>query len=53
VLTVIPMLIIANAYRRSSMRNANCGASFEQPRLSPPPARSTMSGPTRNLDRAR
>ena len=28
-LTAIPMLIIANAYRRCNMWNANCGASFE------------------------
>jgi amino acid transporter len=29
VLTAVPMLIIANAYRRCNMWNANCGASFE------------------------
>src|SRR5260370_14474363 len=29
VLTAIPMLIIANAYRRLDMWNANCGASVE------------------------
>src|SRR5690349_3040600 len=29
VLTAIPMLVIANAYRRLNMWNANCGASFE------------------------
>ena len=29
VVTAIPMLIIANAYRRLNMWNANCGASFE------------------------
>jgi amino acid transporter len=29
VLCAIPMLIIANAYRRLNMWNANCGASFE------------------------
>ena len=29
ILTAIPMLIIANAYRRCNMWNANCGASFE------------------------
>jgi len=29
VLTGVPMLIIANAYRRLNMWNANCGASFE------------------------
>ena len=29
VLTAIPMLIIASAYRRLNMWNANCGASFE------------------------
>jgi amino acid transporter len=29
VLTAIPMLVIANAYRRCNMWNANCGASFE------------------------
>jgi amino acid transporter len=29
VLTAIPMLIIANAYRRCNLWNANCGASFE------------------------
>jgi len=29
VLTAIPMLIIANAYRRLNLWNANCGASFE------------------------
>jgi len=29
VLTMIPMLIIANAYRRLNMWNANCGASFK------------------------
>ena len=29
VLTAIPMLIIANAYRRLNVWNANCGASFE------------------------
>src|ERR1700691_3951332 len=28
-LTAIPMLIIANAYRRLNMWSANCGASFE------------------------
>jgi amino acid transporter len=28
-LTAVPMLIIANAYRRCNMWNANCGASFE------------------------
>jgi amino acid transporter len=27
--TAVPMLIIANAYRRLNMWNANCGASFE------------------------
>src|SRR6185437_5957208 len=29
ILTAIPMLIIANAYRRLNMWNANCGAAFE------------------------
>jgi amino acid transporter len=29
ILTAIPMLIIANAYRRLNLWNANCGASFE------------------------
>src|ERR1039457_2040783 len=29
ILTAIAMLIIANAYRRLNMWNANCGASFE------------------------
>ncbi len=29
ILTAVPMLIIANAYRRLNLRNANCGASFE------------------------
>ncbi len=29
ILTAIPMLIIANAYRRLNMWTANCGASFE------------------------
>jgi amino acid transporter len=29
VLTALPMLIIANAYRRLNMWNASCGASFE------------------------
>jgi amino acid transporter len=29
ILTGIPMLVIANAYRRCNMWNANCGASFE------------------------
>lgn len=29
ILTAVPMLIIANAYRRLNMWNANCGASFE------------------------
>jgi amino acid transporter len=29
ILTAIPMLIIANAYRRLNVWNANCGASFE------------------------
>jgi len=29
ILTAFPMLIIANAYRRCNMWNANCGASFE------------------------
>jgi amino acid transporter len=29
VVTAVPMLIIANAYRRCNMWNANCGASFE------------------------
>ena len=28
-LTAIPMLVIANAYRRCNLWNANCGASFE------------------------
>jgi amino acid transporter len=28
-ITAIPMLVIANAYRRCNMWNANCGASFE------------------------
>ena len=28
-LTAVPMLIIANAYRRCNLWNANCGASFE------------------------
>jgi len=28
-LTAIPMIVIANAYRRCNMWNANCGASFE------------------------
>ena len=28
-LTAIPMIVIANAYRRLNMWNANCGASFE------------------------
>jgi amino acid transporter len=29
IITAIPMLIIANAYRRCNLWNANCGASFE------------------------
>ncbi len=29
IITAIPMLIIANAYRRLNLWNANCGASFE------------------------
>src|SRR6266487_5959258 len=29
IVTAIPMLIIANAYRRCNLWNANCGASFE------------------------
>src|SRR5947209_14093355 len=29
VLTAVPMLVIANAYRRLNLWNANCGASFE------------------------
>jgi amino acid transporter len=29
IITAIPMLIIANAYRRLNMWHANCGASFE------------------------
>jgi amino acid transporter len=29
ILTMIPMLIIANSYRRLNLWNANCGASFE------------------------
>jgi amino acid transporter len=29
VLTAAPMLVIANAYRRCNLWNANCGASFE------------------------
>jgi amino acid transporter len=29
ILTAIPMLVIANAYRRLNVWNANCGASFE------------------------
>jgi amino acid transporter len=29
ILTAIPMLVIANAYRRLNMWNAKCGASFE------------------------
>src|SRR5258708_23571608 len=28
-LTAIPMIVIANAYRRCNMWNANCGAPFE------------------------
>jgi len=28
-LTAVPMLVIANAYRRLNLWNANCGASFE------------------------
>src|SRR5437660_12404974 len=28
-LTAIPMMVIANAYRRCNMWNANCGATFE------------------------
>src|SRR5580693_9186394 len=28
-ITAIPMLVIANAYRRLNLWNANCGASFE------------------------
>ena len=28
-LTALPMLVIANAYRRLNLWNANCGASFE------------------------
>jgi len=28
-LTAVPMMVIANAYRRCNMWNANCGASFE------------------------
>ena len=28
-LTAIPVLVIANAYRRLNLWNANCGASFE------------------------
>ena len=29
VLTAIPMLVIANSYRRLNLWNANCGATFE------------------------
>ena len=29
ILTAVPMLVIANAYRRLNLWNANCGASFE------------------------
>jgi amino acid transporter len=29
ILTAIPMLVIANAYRRLNLWTANCGASFE------------------------
>jgi amino acid transporter len=29
ILTAVPMLVIANAYRRCNLWNANCGASFE------------------------
>lgn len=29
IITAIPMLIIANVYRRLNMWSANCGASFE------------------------
>src|SRR5450759_2908494 len=29
ILTAVPMLIIANSYRRLNLWNANCGASFE------------------------
>src|SRR5579862_6878665 len=29
IVTAIPMLIIANAYRKLNLWNANCGASFE------------------------
>jgi amino acid transporter len=29
IITAVPMLIIANAYRRLNLWNANCGASFE------------------------
>src|SRR6516162_6752241 len=29
IVTVLPMLVIANAYRRLNLWSANCGASFE------------------------
>ena len=43
ILTAIPMLIIANAYRRLNMWNANCGASFNGSAV--PPIRVSGSSP--------
>jgi hypothetical protein len=41
-LTAIPMIVIANTYRRLNLWNANCGASFEWVGRAPP-------GPSRQL----
>ncbi len=44
ILTAIPMLIIANAYRRLNMWNANCGAAFEWVGRSISPSFGFMTG---------
>ena len=43
-LTAVPMLIIANAYRKLNMWNANCGASFEWVGRSISPSLGFMTG---------
>ena len=43
-LTAVPMLIIANAYRKLNLWNANCGASFEWVGRSINPSLGFMAG---------
>ena len=44
ILTAVPMLIIANAYRKLNLWNANCGASFEWVGRSISPSLGFMTG---------